>query len=190
MKTVYSKRTRVFWRYFTVSIVVLLSFIPVRLAIAYTQFPTPQAILTLGGGREREEFAAKLAQSRPSLAVWVSTGINPEESRAIFQAAGIADQRIHLDRRAVDTVTNFTSLVEDFQERKIGHVYLITSDYHMARAKAIAVFVLGSRGIAFTPLSVPSAEPPESWLIVTRDIGRSLFWIVTGRTGASLKKWQ
>lgn len=186
---VYSKRTKVFWRYFVVSIIVLLlSFIPVQLAIAYALFPTPQAILTLGGGREREEFAAQLAQSRPSLEVWVSTGINPEESRAIFQAAGIASERVYLDRRAVDTVTNFTSLVEDFEERDIGHIYLITSDFHMARAKAIAIFVLGSRGIAFTPLSVPSNEPTETWLTVARDVGRSLFWIVTGRTGSSLKK--
>jgi hypothetical protein len=83
-------------------------------------------------------------------------------------------------------VTNFTSLVKDFKQRKYHHLYLITSDFHMARAKAIATFVLGSQGIAFTPVSIPSRQPPESWFHILRDSGRALLWIVTGRTGASL----
>jgi uncharacterized SAM-binding protein YcdF (DUF218 family) len=170
----------------TCGFLLLLSIIPVRLAIASYQVPHPQAILTLGGGIDREKFTAEFAQAHPLLEIWVSSGAKAEKARAIFREAGIADEQVHLDRRAVDTVTNFTTLVADFKNRGIQHLYLITSDFHMPRAKAIATIVLGVWGIAFTPISIPTNKPPESWLHVLRDFTRSLFWIVTGRTGASL----
>jgi uncharacterized SAM-binding protein YcdF (DUF218 family) len=164
----------------------LLSIIPVRLAIASYQAPEPQAILTLGGGREREEFTAQFAKYYPSLEIWVSSGILPQQARPIFRDAGIPDSRVHLDSRAVDTVTNFTCLVADFKRHHFQHVFLITSDFHMARAEAIATIVLGSQGIAFTPVSIRSAKPVESEFHILRDVGRAILWLVTGRTGASL----
>ncbi|NEQ26943.1 MAG: YdcF family protein, partial [Microcoleus sp. SIO2G3] len=82
--------------------------------------------------------------------------------------------------------TNFTSLVKDFKTQNIQHLYLITSDFHMLRAKAIATLVLGSQGITFTPISIPSNDPQESLVRILRDSGRSVLWIFTGRTGASL----
>lgn len=181
------KQFRLFCLATTALIVLLISFIPVRLAIARLQAPEPQAILTLGSWLDREVFTAEFATKHPQLEIWVSSGTVPEVSGPIFRAFAIPDSRVHLDRRAVDTVTNFTTLVGDFKSRQIQHLYMITSEYHMARAKAIATIVLGSQGIAFTPVSVPSdGKPPESWLIILRDICRSLIWIVTGRTGASL----
>lgn len=170
----------------SILILILIGIIPVRLAIAYFQSPHPQAILTLGGSADREEFAAQLAQSDRNLEVWVSTGIPIHKSQQIFDRAGISPQRVHLDRRAVDTVTNFTTLVQDFKNRHIQHLYLITSDFHMPRARAIAFFVLGSQGIAFTPLSVPSQLPNESKFRILRDSSRALLWTITKRTGASL----
>ncbi len=164
----------------------LQSIIPIRLAIAYLIAPQPQVIFTLGGGQDREEFTAKFAQKHPNLDIWVSSGIEPELARPIFKAAGIPENRLHLDTRAVDTVTNFTSLVKDFKTRRIHHLYLITSDFHMRRARAIAKIVLGSQGITFTSVSVPSKKLKESIFRVVRDSGRSFMWIVTGRTGASL----
>ena len=165
----------------------LLSIMPMRLAIASYQAPHPQAILTLGGGSQREIFTAQFAQSHPSLEIWVSSGILHEEARAIFRAYGIPDSRVHLDSRAVDTVTNFTSLVADFKRHHFQHVYLITSEFHMPRAKAIAIIVFGSQGIAFTPVTIPSDKPLESEFHVLRDVGRALLWLVTGRTGATLR---
>ncbi|MEA5516923.1 YdcF family protein [Nodularia sp. UHCC 0506] len=163
----------------------LLSFIPIRLAIASYQSPHPQAILTLGGDPKREEFTAQFAQKHPQLDIWVSSGSRPEQVLEIFASADIANYRFHLDYRAIDTVTNFTSLVDDFKSQKIQHIYLITSSYHMPRAKAIATLVLGSQGITFTPISIPSSKPRESIVRIVRDSGRSLLWIVSGRTGAS-----
>ncbi len=163
-----------------------LSIIPVRLAIASYQAPEPQAILTLGGGSEREIFTAQFAVSHPSLEIWVSSGILHKEARAIFRAYGIPDSRVHLDNRAVDTVTNFTSLVADFKRHHFQHVFLITSDFHMPRSQAIATIVLGSQGITFTPVTIPSNKAIESQFHILRDVGRAFLWLITGRTGASL----
>ncbi|WP_414550975.1 YdcF family protein [Anabaena sp. CCY 0017] len=166
-------------------ILALFSTIPIRLAIASYQSPHPQAILTLGGDPEREEFTAEFAQKHPRLDIWVSSGSPPQQALDIFASADIAKDRFHLDYRAVDTVTNFTSLVDDLKNHQIQHIYLITSGFHMPRARAIATLVLGSQGITFTPISIPSSKPRESIVRIVRDSGRSLLWIVSGRTGAS-----
>ncbi len=181
------KGYRLFCLASSVFILVLLSNIPIQIAIAKNRAPFPQAILTLGGGSAREQFTAQLAQIYPSLEIWVSSGTSPDEASKNFQSVGISNTRVHLDYRAVDTVTNFTSLVEEFKKRHLQHLFLITSDFHMPRAVAIASFVLGSQGIAFTPVSVPSNKPPESWLYILFDSVRALFWVFTGLTGASLK---
>lgn len=184
---VHPKTYRKMWVVFTSTVLILLiNFIPVRLIIAQIQSPTPQVILTLGGGSDREEFTALFAQEHPTLDIWVSSGVPTQQARAIFQQAGIPNSRVHIDRRAIDTVTNFTSLVNDFRDRHIHHVYLITSDFHMRRARAIAFFVFGSRGIITTPISIPSRQPKETLGRVMRDIGRSILWMTTGHTGASL----
>jgi uncharacterized SAM-binding protein YcdF (DUF218 family) len=49
-----------------------------------------------------------------------------------------------------------------------------------------AGLVFGSQGIAFKPVAVPSQHSPEPWGKVLRDAARSISWVVTGRTGASL----
>lgn len=59
----------------------------------------------------------------------------------------------------------------------------------MPRAKAIATIVLGSQGIAFTPVAIPSERPTEAWLFALLDSGRALFWLFTGYTGASLNAY-
>lgn len=182
-----TKAYRKMWVIFILTILILLfSFIPIRLIFAQIQAPTPQAILTLGGIIEREEFTAVFSQKYPTLEIWVSSGSPTEQAKKIFQEAGIVEARIHIDRRAVDTVTNFTSLVKDFGDRRIHHLYLITSDFHMRRAQAIAFFVLGSHGIITTPIPIPSQQPNETLWHVSRDIARSILWLITGRTGASL----
>jgi uncharacterized SAM-binding protein YcdF (DUF218 family) len=182
------QKHRFFYLAICAFILVLLSIIPVRLAIAITRAPIPQAIFTLGAVSDREVFTARFAQLYPSLEIWVSSGAPPDKAHEIFQTLGIPSTRVHIDRRAIDTVTNFTSLVADFKKRNFQHLYLITSDFHMRRAKAIATLVLGSQGIAFTPVPMPSDQLPKSepWLYILRDSGRALLWIVTGRTGASL----
>jgi uncharacterized SAM-binding protein YcdF (DUF218 family) len=166
-------------------LLVFISIIPIRIVIASFQSPYPQAILTLGGSPDREKFTAQFAQQHPELDIWVSSGIPPAQAFAIFEEASIDLNRVHLDYRAVDTVTNFTTLVQDFEKRHIQHIYLITSDFHLPRSKTIATVVFGSQGITFTPVSIASQQVRESIFRIVRDAGRSLLWIVSGRTGAS-----
>ncbi|MBT9315322.1 YdcF family protein [Leptothoe spongobia] len=147
---------------------------------------SPTAALVLGGDAKREEFAAQFAIENPDIDLWISSGANPEYSTWVFQESQVPLERLHLDYRAVDTVTNFTTLVDDFDRLGIKSVYLITSDYHMRRATTIAAIVLGSRGIHYKPLPVTSERPPEPLLRSLRDGGRSILWVFTGKTGSEL----
>jgi uncharacterized SAM-binding protein YcdF (DUF218 family) len=140
----------------------------------------PQAILVLGGAPNREKFAAQFALKHPQLPIYVSSGSPEEYSEYVFNRAGIARDRIHLDYRAVDTVTNFTTMVGDFQKRKITDIYVITSDYHMPRALVIGKVVLGSRGIHMHPVTIPTNTNSEDPAKSLRDGVRSVFWLVTG----------
>ena len=153
-----------------------------------SEFQRPQALLVLGGDKQRELFAAKFAQNYPSLPIWVSSGTNPEFAEWVFSEAGIKSDRLHLDYRAVDTVTNFTTLVDELQAKGIESVYLITSDDHMRRAQIIGEIVLGSRGISFKPVAVPSGRTPEPMEKAVRDGARAIMWLTTGYTGADFSQ--
>lgn len=153
---------------------------------------TPQAVLVLGGSSsklERERLAAKLALQYPDLPIWVSSGsTNKNYVTRVFANAGINPQRLHLDYEAKDTVTNFTTLVDDFQFLGINRVYLVTSDYHMRRARLVGEIVLGSRGIDLQPVVVPTKKASETRSKALRDGVRAVLWVITGRTGATLAK--
>lgn len=152
------------------------------------EFQRPQALLVLGGDKQREVFAAKFAQKHPQLPIWVSSGTNPEFAEWVFSEAGIESDRVHLDYRAVDTVTNFTTLVDELRDRGIESVYLITSDDHMRRARIIGEIVFGSRGIRFKPVAVPSGRTPEPVEKAVRDGARAILWLTTGYTGANFNQ--
>lgn len=157
----------------------------VRLARFY--FEQPDAILMLGGsGGEREKFTAQFARQHSNLPIWISSGAPREYSEWVFSSAGIKLDRLHLDYQATDTVTNFTTLVDQLRDRGVHSVYLVTSDYHIRRAQIIAEIVLGSRGIQVKPIAVPSGKPQEPLSKSMRDGGRALLWVTTGHTGASL----
>jgi len=168
-------------------LIVLLSYIPAQMLLTRIQFPQPQAIFTLGGRPAREAFTAEFAQIHPDLPIWISSGMNPIKAQPLFTAAEVDLSRVRFDFHATDTVTNFTTLVDEFDRRQIRHVYLITSDFHMTRARAIAAIVFGSRGIITTPVIVPSPTAPESTAHVLRDVVRSVVWLLTQKTGAYLR---
>jgi uncharacterized SAM-binding protein YcdF (DUF218 family) len=143
----------------------------------------PQAILVLGGGTAREKYAAVLGHHHPDLPIWVSSGTNPEYAQWLFREARIEPRRLHLDYRAVDTVSNFTTLADQLRQQGIRRVYLVTSDYHMRRALTIGTIVFGSRGIALDPRPVPTGKDPEPLSRAARDGARALLWLVTGDSG-------
>ncbi len=144
-----------------------------------------EAIFVLGGATKREQFAARFAQQHPKLPIWVSSGSPEAYAQRVFARAGIKKSRVHLDYQAVDTVTNFTTLVDRFQAKGIRSIYLITSDDHMRRARVIGDIVFGSRGIAIKPVPVPSGRAPEPTEKCLRDGARALFWLSTAPVDAS-----
>jgi uncharacterized SAM-binding protein YcdF (DUF218 family) len=168
-------------RWIAYALLLAIAFKSVRAAIQQ-----PQAILVLGGATEREQFAAEFAKQHPELPIWISSGSNPEYSEWVFDEAGIERDRIHLDYRAVDTLTNFTTFADEFQAQGIDSVYVITSDDHMRRAWVIGEIVFTSRGIEFKSVEVPTGRSPESWSKVIRDAGRAVLWVATGDTGKEL----
>lgn len=177
------KILRFFFFLMIAAVLTILASIPVKIAWTQKQNPQPQAIFMLGGNFERDRATAEFAKEHPNLPIWIS-GVY-SKTRKIFAEANINPQRLHYDNRATDTVTNFTTMVKPFQNNDIRHVYLITSDYHINRSRAIALIIFGSRGIIVTPMAVPSQRKPETKLHIARDVARSLLWLFTGRTGAS-----
>lgn len=165
---------------------------PTKSAHSLLKSPTKktqkEAIFVLGGATERERFAAKFAQQHPNLPIWVSSGSPESYARKVFAKAGIKKSRVHLDYQAVDTVTNFTSLVDEFQYQGISGVYLITSSDHMRRARVIGEIVFASRGIRLKPVPVSNKrtpEPPEKCL---RDGIRAILWVNANYTDSSLSQ--
>ncbi|MGB3298513.1 MAG: YdcF family protein [Phormidesmis sp.] len=177
-------------RYFALglglAIALYLGMIPARLTGVKLRTPAPQAIFVLGGGSDREVFAAQLALQHPELEIWVSTGSPPQTTEDIFSNATVSLSRLHLDYRATDTVTNFTTMVRVFRQLSIEHVYLVTSDFHMRRASAIAFLVFGSRGIVCTPVAISSKRREESGLRVLRDVVRSCLWMIGTNAASAL----
>ncbi len=182
------KRIRRYWLLGIIALLtVWLSVIPIRIAIATHQAPIPQAMFILGGDPKREIAAAQIAAYYPDIKIWISSGELPTQTQAMFQTVGVTADRLNLDYKASDTVTNFTTLVSDLKTQGIQHVYLITSDFHMPRAKSIGTIVFGSQGIVFTPIAISSNRPAEPTYKMVRDISRSLLWLATGRTGTRLR---
>jgi uncharacterized SAM-binding protein YcdF (DUF218 family) len=183
----FSNKIQKFGRLVLVTVLIIfISFIPIRLTLTRLLIPTPQAIFALGGDLYRMKIAAQTWHSS-HLPIWVSDApkIKVYYTYALVKE-GVPKSAIHYDGCATDTVTNFTCTVDIFAKKKFWHLYLVTSDYHMARARIIATFVFGSRGIVVTPVSVPSQGklPDSKWRMI-RDGIRSVIWLVTGRTGAS-----
>ena len=188
-KSVKKRGFKSFWRF------LLTLALPVLLWMGYKQvrsLETPQAVLVLGGSSsklERERVAAKLALQHPDLPIWVSSGsTNENYVTLVFANAGISPQRLHLDYQAKDTVTNFTTLVDDFQVCGIKRIYLVTSDYHMRRARLAGEIILGSRGIDLQPVIVSTQKAPETRKKALRDGARAMLWVITGHTGSTLAK--
>jgi uncharacterized SAM-binding protein YcdF (DUF218 family) len=144
--------------------------------------PPPQLILVLGGDLERERVAGALAR-RDGLPVLVSGGSNPEYAQWQFRQQGLDAARVQLDYRATDTLSNFTSVVDELRRAKVRHVLLVTSSDHMNRALLVGRLVAGSRGIALTPVSVPCGAQcrPEGRRKVWGDGLRAGLWVLTGR---------
>ncbi|MFN6339894.1 MAG: YdcF family protein [Cyanobacteriota bacterium] len=145
-------------------------------------------ILVLGGDADRERVAAQLARA-DGLPVVVSGGSNPEYATWVFrEVEGLPANQVRLDYRAQDTLTNFTSLVDDLRQARVRHALLVTSVDHMDRALLVGRIVAGSRGIHLTPVPVSCGKAclTESRQKVWGDGLRAVVWVLSGR---DLRTW-
>jgi uncharacterized SAM-binding protein YcdF (DUF218 family) len=163
-----------------------VALIPVKIPITLMRFPEPQAIFILGGNFSRENFAAQFAQNKPEIDIWISHAPELKKQTAkiyrIFAESNIDRQKVHIDYEATDTVSNFTSLLDDFRQENIHHLYLITSASHMARARLIGTIIFGSNNIILTPIAVNDGGKPEPAIKLVRDLLRSIIYLLTGFT--------
>lgn len=176
------KANHLIWLWVGVMVFGLVVFSQSHLLGIWTKANAPQAILVLGGAPAREKFAAVFANQHPKLPVFVSSGSPEEYAHYVFDQAGVPRQRIHLNYKAVDTVTNFTTMLPELESRQVKDVYVITSDFHMPRACLIGQIIFGSRGIRVHPVSIPSNQPAEPTTKYLRDGFRSVWWAVTGNS--------
>ena len=146
----------------------------------------PQVILVLGGDIDREIAGIKIAKEL-NLPLIVSGGSNSQFSDWLIKEAGISEDLVKRDYRAKDTLTNFTSIIDDLNEEAITHILLITSKYHIDRAKVVGEIIASSRGIRMTSLSIPCKSfcsvkaKKESIQKKNIDFLRSIIWVLIGK---------
>jgi uncharacterized SAM-binding protein YcdF (DUF218 family) len=156
-------------------------------------------MLILGGGRGDRELNAfalyrhfeqlgrlKEKQERPPLDVWVSSGGDEAPLRASALTFGIPATALHFDYGAVDTVTNFTSLIDTFSKRHYTHVVVVTDDVHMVRARTVARIIFQTNGIKVSTHSLRTSGEAEPLWKVVRDYLRCVVWYYVGYAGSTL----
>eukprot|EP00884_Botryococcus_braunii_P006603 jgi/Botrbrau1/15944/Bobra.0260s0005.1 len=162
------------------------------------------AILLLGGDAEREFLTAELAAGNfrelpeisaglsdpvvevlvnPRIPIFISSGHG--NVGQVFISAGVDAKRIHLDTRATDTVTNYTTLVPPLIAAGYRHVAVVTSDYHVQRADLIARHIFRALRMQYTMCSLPSTNKfgqdfGETKLRMWRDLIRTWLWLYCG----------
>jgi hypothetical protein len=141
--------------------------------------PPADLLLVPGGDKRRELTGAALVCGgaahhrhllRPGAPLIVSSGVATiDEVAAAAQirgraalvatsASAPAGARCACDRRAVDTVTNFTSLAVELRRRGVRCVAVATSSYHLRRAAWSARIILGSQGIRVRAVAVGDGD--------------------------------
>eukprot|EP00667_Euglena_gracilis_P026670 EG_transcript_32327 len=96
--------------------------------------------------------------------------------------ARLATARLLVDRRACDTLTNFTTLAPLLSSRRVTSCTVVTDAYHMRRAWWCGSVVLAAEGIAIDEaVCIQSANAPtsESPARAVRDFGRAVLWVLT-----------
>ena len=174
-----------------------------RAALAARLGRTPvTAALLLGGCESRERAAGEvwfgpgpkgvpLAGTSGALPLYVSS---PASRAAQAAAACRPGARVLLDERAVDTVTNCTSLGGLLKARGHGAVAVLTSAEHARRANVVAWAVLGAgHGVAPWLVVVGGGGgegAPESAARAARDAVRCALWLLSGVSlAAPLGRW-
>ena len=161
----------------------------VLLRVAVSGRTAPQCVLVLGGCKRRELAAARMYSTLPSARMLLLSSGEAELEEMQAAAAPAAAHSVIVDRSAVDTVTNFTTVARALAAAGVTSVACATAREHLPRALAVGTLALGAEGLEATALPVDSAEAlREGWARTLRDVARTLLWLVSGVHGASLNQ--
>lgn len=129
--------------------------------MAVHEVPQADAIVVLGGGvspaghgdlypnlesgADRVWHAARLFHASKAPLILLTGGSNPEHSATseaeamaqFIQDLGVSPEAILLERRSRNTTENVKHSAEILAERGINRILLVTSAYHMPRAKTL-----------------------------------------------------
>ena len=143
-------------------------------------------VLWLGGNSARGEMAASVAISRPGSVVVVSTEGDPRGCLQKLLDRGIAKERVILDYKAWDTVTNFSLTWPLIEKLGAKTVYVVTDGFHMRRSMGIAKIVYAGRGVKALAMPSSPSGAKEPWRLTIEDWLRAALWRLTGIQ----HKWQ
>jgi len=170
----------------------------------------PDVVLVLGGDRHRELTAVRLFHEQDIVSalalpphhdkgrihidytrtplILSSGAIGPDDLPASLPPT----LRISFDRRAVCTLTNFTSLSPSFRAQGVRRVLVLTSSSHLPRALAVGRVVLGAGGMDVRGLGIGGGEGgggEEGWLRQGRDYVRAWVWVLLGWEWRGVVAW-
>jgi len=166
------------------------------------RWPEVDAIVCLAGGRGRIAAAGDLwfryweaaqvvnpptpfpdgrsyAVARPAVPVLYLSGVGPQSTRASVNpqfrrgvAPALGDSFLYLERESTTTVENAEVFARVARERGWKRVLLVTSSYHMVRARSVFERMMESRGV---PLVI------DTWSVIQEPFSADeWFWSVQG----------
>mmetsp|Transcript_32190 Transcript_32190/g.41385 ORF Transcript_32190/g.41385 Transcript_32190/m.41385 type:complete len:213 (+) Transcript_32190:102-740(+) len=146
---------------------------------------TSSYFLILGGSRYREIECAKLiskmlTNTTHSIIILSSGCSSSDEISHLFQKT--ENCYVYIDHRAVDTLSNFTTLAYDLQKSGCRSLVVATSEAHISRAYPIGQIILGSFGISISKCACfnkyDKSAKDETLRRQVRDICRALIWLI------------
>lgn len=165
-----------------------------------------EIFLILGGSKRRELQCAKVLRQHNvheyNRYVILSSGA--ANINEISDAANMNNsRRVYIDTRAVDTVTNFTTLAHDLHKCGFSSIAVVTSSAHMQRAYPVSRLIFNSLGMSVMPIKcsdhfgispltiinllyyshyyfnfIDKHAENESVYRIVRDVIRALVWVV------------
>ena len=139
-------------------------------------------VVILGGDKLRECAAARSAAALPQVRlVLLSSGAaTPSDLMSELAAASRHDVSVFEDRRAIDTLSNCTSLAPDIAKAGITQCMLCTACAHARRAGAVGKLIFGAMGVRVRMRTVETGEPHEGMVRCLRDVFRAILWVAAG----------
>lgn len=153
-----------------------------------------QAIVVLTGGEGRIEAGLDLLRQGVAHDLLIS-GVHPDSSKPmIFEENNFSLDKtpccITLGRMARSTVDNAQETKSWLQEKGFTRIVLVTSNYHMHRARMEFAFAMP--GVDVTPYTVQQKnlryEDWRTWFLLVREYHKFLFRAVQLITGQILSK--